>query len=73
MLKRIGQSRNLVIIKELAMEVMQRIDYDPKRFRQQFICDKYAIDKSKIFYLYDVGGVKEKQVNKLLDFDELLD
>lgn len=56
MLKRKGQSRNLTIIKELAMELMQRIDYDPKEFRSQFICEKYAIDKSKIFYFYDVSS-----------------
>lgn len=38
------------------MELMQRIDYEPQRFREQFICEKYAIEKSKIFYLYEVNN-----------------
>lgn len=71
MLRRLGQSRNLFIIKELVMEMMQRIDYEPSHFSDPFICEKYALEKSKIFYLYQVNNQEEYSVNRLLNFDQL--
>lgn len=73
MLRRTGQNRKLDLIKELAMEVMQRLDYKPAEFEEQIICEKFAIHKSKIFYLYDVSDNQQRSLNKLFDFEELIE
>ena len=55
------------------MEVMQRLDYKPAEFQEQIICERFAIHKSKIFYLYDVSDNRERCLNKLFEFEELIE
>jgi hypothetical protein len=48
-------NRFLNVVAELTMKEIQRLDYKPKPFEQVTIKDKYTIQGSKIFYLYNLA------------------
>ena len=48
-------NRFLNIVAELTMKEIQRLDYLPKPFEEVCLKDKYTIQGSKIFYLYNLA------------------
>ena len=54
--------------------MLQRLDYKPDDYQEQIITEKYAILKSKIFYLYQPTDKLEVQLNSLFfDFEDLIE
>lgn len=70
MLRRNENNRNLEKVKELAMVELQRLDYKPRPFESQIISEKYAIQSSKIFYLYDMSV--GRYARGILEYDDLI-
>ena len=54
-LSRNENNRSLSFEKELTMKEIQRLDFTPGAFESIILNDKYSIQGSKIFYLYDAG------------------
>ena len=55
MLTRNDNDRSLKVRKELTMREIQRLDFNPCQFDNVILTEKYAIQGSKIFYLYDLA------------------
>ena len=55
MLTRNDNDRTLTIKKELTMKEIQRLDFKPREFDSVLLNEKYVIQGSKIFYLYDLA------------------
>lgn len=67
-LKRMKEQRHLIEEKELNIKDKDRPNYEKSRLFDELICnDKYLIQKSKIFYLYD----DEPLDQGILDMEEL--
>ena len=49
-------NRSLILEKELTMKEIQRLDFNPVAFDSVIMNEKYAIQGTKIFYLYDLFG-----------------
>ena len=54
-LQRNQNNRNLFLEKELIMKEIHTIDFKPKAFDTTIICNNYAIQGKRIFYLYDIS------------------
>lgn len=55
MLTRNENNRQLCLAKELTMKEIQRLDLKPNDFDDIIMTEKFVIQGSKIFYLYDVS------------------
>jgi hypothetical protein len=55
MLTRNENNRKLSLNKELTMKEIQRLDFNPAEFDNTILTEKYIIQGSKIFYLYDMS------------------
>lgn len=55
MLTRNDNDRSLTILKELTMREIQRLDFNPIHFDNVLLTERYVIQGSKTFYLYDLA------------------
>lgn len=71
MLARNDNNRKLTHIKELSMKEIQTLDFKPKAYDDVIITDKYAIQGTKIYYLYDLS--EEPYPEGIFEAEELIE